>query len=345
MSNIKEVAKACNVSTATVSNVLNGKPGASDETRRLVMEKVKELDYTPNYVAKNLKMKNTRSIGVIAEDMTIFSIPDIIDGITEYCEHEHYQILLINLRLYKKFNASYYDKDDYYELAAQEMKELIAKQVEGIIYVAAHERIIRCIPENLQVPAVMAYGFTKSKKIPSVVVDDAAGTYDMIQYLMKKGHKKIGIIAGKQSSIHVKERLKGYQRALRDNGVLYDPDLVCGWDWDDAMGYYYTQELLEKGVTAIFCMNDMIATKVYDKVRELGLEVPGDISVVGYDDREISRYLRPTLTTVRLPLYEIGYNAAKVMVGLLNKVEKLSKEEKICKVSSQLVIRESVIDV
>lgn len=84
MATIKEIAKACNVSIATVSNILNGKPGASEATRSLVLKTVEKMDYTPNYVAKNLKMKNTRSIGVIAEDMTIFSIPDIIDGITEY---------------------------------------------------------------------------------------------------------------------------------------------------------------------------------------------------------------------------------------------------------------------
>ena len=94
----------------------------------------------PNYVAKNLKTKNTRSIGVIAEDMTIFSIPDIIDGITEYCEEVDYQILLTNLRLYKKYQDVYYGREDYFERVKQEIKKLMAKQVEGIIYVTAHER-------------------------------------------------------------------------------------------------------------------------------------------------------------------------------------------------------------
>lgn len=101
MVTIKEIAKECNVSVATVSNILNHKPGASDETRRIVMAKIKELNYKPNTVARNLKTKNTRTIGVIVEDMTIFSIPDIVDGITEHCEENNYQILLINLRLFK----------------------------------------------------------------------------------------------------------------------------------------------------------------------------------------------------------------------------------------------------
>ena len=98
---IKEIAKACNVSVATVSNIINHKGSVGDATRERVEQVIREMNYTPNYVAKNLKTKNTRSIGVIAEDMTVFALPDIIDGITEYCEEEDYQILLVNLRLYK----------------------------------------------------------------------------------------------------------------------------------------------------------------------------------------------------------------------------------------------------
>ena len=171
----KEIAKECNVSVATVSNILNHKPGASDETRRIVMAKIKELNYKPNTVARNLKTKNTRTIGVIVEDMTIFSIPDIVDGITEHCEENNYQILLINLRLFKKYNDFYYHRDDYYDRVEQEIDKLIARQVEGVIYVTAHERVMKCILEKLPVPAVMAYGYTQNKNIPSIVVNDEDG--------------------------------------------------------------------------------------------------------------------------------------------------------------------------
>mgnify|MGYP003614688702 CR=1 FL=1 len=121
MVTIKEIAKECNVSVATVSNILNHKPGASDETRRIVMAKIKELNYKPNTVARNLKTKNTRTIGVIVEDMTIFSIPDIVDGITEHCEENNYQILLINLRLFKKLTKK--NVDDLLEKTAEALKE------------------------------------------------------------------------------------------------------------------------------------------------------------------------------------------------------------------------------
>lgn len=342
MSTIKEIAKACNVSVATVSNILNDKPGASEKTKALVEKAIKELDYTPNYVAKHLKMKNTRSIGVIAEDMTIFSIPDIIDGITEYCEEVDYQILLTNLRLYKKYEDRYYNRDDYYELVRAEIKKLMSKQVDGIIYVAAHERVIKCIPDNLSIPAVMAYGYTKSKKVPSVVVDEVHGSYQMIQYLMENGHQRIGLITGKKDSLHSQERLKGYQKALFDNQILYDPELVCDGDWTRQAGYANTDELLEKKVTAIFCMNDIMAGGVYDRLEELELEVGKDISIVGYDNREVSSYYKPPLTTINLPLHDIGYRASEIMIQMLAGNNLPEDKENIYQVECENLIRKSV---
>ncbi len=342
MSTIKEIAKACNVSVATVSNILNGKPGASANTKKLVETAIKELDYTPNYVAKHLKMKNTRSIGVIAEDMTIFSIPDIIDGITKHCEEVDYQILLTNLRLYKKYEDRYYNRDDYYERVRLEIRKLMSKQVDGIIYVAAHERVIQCIPDNLTIPAVMAYGYTKSAKVPSVVVDEVHGSYQMVQYLIDNGHQRIGLITGKKDSLHAQERLKGYQKALFDNQLLYNPELVQEGDWTRYTGYSNTDELLSKNVTAIFCMNDIMAGGVYDRLEELGLAVGKDISIVGYDNREVSSYYKPPLTTVNLPLHNIGYRASELMIQMLIGNHLLEDKEIIYQIECEALIRKSV---
>lgn len=342
MSTIKEVAKACNVSIATVSNILNGKPGASDETKKLVQKAIKELDYTPNYVAKNLKMKNTRSIGVIAEDMTIFSIPDIIDGITEHCEEVNYQILLINLRLFKKYNDTYYNRDDYYDTVRQEIRKLMSKQVEGIIYVAAHERVIHCIPEDLTIPAVMAYGYTESKKVPSIVVNDSKSAYELIKLLIDNGHTRIGVIKGKNDSIHMQNRLMGYQKALFDNKLLYDPELVCNGDWTRTSGYENAQYLVDKGVTAIFCMNDLMAGGVYDRLLEMNIKIGQEISVVGYDNRELSSFYKPALTTVELPLQGIGYCASDVLIQMLSGDYQLKDKENVFEVDCKLLCRDSV---
>ena len=342
MATIKEIAKACNVSIATVSNILNGKPGASEATRSLVLKTVEKMDYTPNYVAKNLKMKNTRSIGVIAEDMTIFSIPDIIDGITEYCQEIDYQILLTNMRLFKKYNDVYYSKEDYYGLVKQEIRKLMAKQVEGIIYVTAHERIMHCIPDNLPIPAVMAYGYTQSGKVPSVVVDDEHGAYEAVQYLIGQGHRRIGVITGKSDSLHMQARLVGYQKALRDNGLLYEPELVYYGDWNRETGYKGAGVLFERKVTAIFCMNDIMAGGVYDWADEMKKKIPEEISVVGYDNRELSIYYKPPLTTITLPLHDIGYRAAEVMIEMLDGKISSQKEELVYQMPCHRLVRKSV---
>jgi LacI family transcriptional regulator len=341
MATIKEIAKACNVSVATVSNILNEKGGASSQTRELVLKMAKELNYTPNSVAINLKLKSTRSIGVIVEDMTIFSIPDIIDGITHSCEIHDYQILLVNLRLFKKYNDAYYNRTDYYGAVLEAVNGLRSKQVDGIIYVSAHERLVRCLPENLRLPLVMAYGYSKSKQIPSVILDDEKGAYELINYVINQGHDKIGVITGKPDSFHMQARLIGYQKALLENQIIYDRNLVYEGEWDRASGYKFTDVLLDKGVTAIFGMNDLTAGGVYDRLVEKKLKPGEDISIVGFDNRELSSYYKPKLTTVNLPLYDVGYRASEVILKMLDKDEN-KVIDPIYQVPCEVVIRNSV---
>lgn len=341
MSTIKEIAKICGVSIATVSNIINNKGSASEETRAKVLKVIEERNYTPNSVAKNLKTKNTRSIGVIAEDMTVFALPDIIDGITEYCEKEDYQILLVNLRLYKKFEDTYYQKNNHKSIVHKEIRKLLSKQVEGIIYIAAHERLINVIPDNLPIPTVVAYGYTNKPEIPSIVVSDISGAKELIDYVVSCGHQKIGVIAGKKDSLHTQARLEGYQRALFEGNILYDPNLVVFGEWDRESGYDNTDELLKKEVTSIFCMNDFMAGGVYDRLYELGIKVGEDIGVVGFDNREMASYEKPPLTTMGLPLHDLGYRASEVILKLLKK-EDLNTQKGVFYEDCELYVRESV---
>lgn len=345
MVTIKDIAKECNISVATVSKIMNGKQGASDETREKVLKLAKEWEYTPNSLARNLKSQCTKSIGVIAEDVTIFSIPEIIDGITKYFEERGYHIILANLRLFKKYDKMYYNRDEIcFNSARKEIKSLMSKQVEGIIYISSHERVLKSIPENLKVPAVMAYGFTESPSIPSIVVDDKDGAYQLTNYLIKKGHRKIGVISGREDNIHARERIKGYSKALFDAKILYDPELVCPGDWERDGGYRFTDELLERGATAIFCMNDLMAVGVYDRVGELGLAPGKDISIVGYDNRSISKYAIPAITTVELPLNDIGYKAGEVLYRMVSEGSGYVNKE-IYRIPCKLIERESVVEI
>lgn len=351
MVTIKEIAQICGVSIATVSNILNGKPNASEATRQKVLKAVKELNYTPNSIAKNLKLKKSQAIGIVAEDITVFCTPGIIDGITQCCEERGYHILLTNLRLYKKYQDAYYANDKFVKIVEKEIKELLSKQVEGIVYVTSHERILKkCLPEHLPVPASMAYGYSKSEEYPSVAVDDKNGAYILIRYLTGKGHQSIGVITGKEESIHTHDRLKGYQKALYDEKIFFDPDIVVQGDWNRESGYRNTDYLLSKGVTAIFCMNDIMAGGVYDRLEERGLLPGKDISVVGFDNRDLSNYYRPPLTTIALPLSSIGYTACKVVIDMIEGKE-LEEDEKNTydgpkevHEACQLLIRSSVVN-
>lgn len=213
--------------------------------------------------------------------------------------------------------------------------------MEGIIYVAAHERTIRCIPEDLPIPAVMAYGYTDSAKVPSVVVNDEDGAFQITSHVIGQGHKKIGVITGKRDSPHAQERLLGYQRALYENGILYNPALICTGDWTRISGYKCTDGLLERQVTAIFCMNDLMAGGVYDRLEELELRPGEDISIAGYDNRELSGYYKPPLSTITLPLHDIGYEASEIMLKMLQKKE-LDEADRIHRVNCYPLIRKSV---
>ena len=337
----KDIAKVCGVSTTTVSNIINNKPNVSDKTRKKVLAVMEELNYMPNYVAKNLKSKSTRSIGVIVEDVTVFSIPEIIGGIAMHCKEEDYQMLFYDLRLNQKYYADYYHSQEYYDEVHQEIHEFMKRQVEGIIYVAGHERTLTCLPDNIPISAVVTYALSNDINIPSVIMDDEDGAYQLISHLISMGHEKIGVITGLMDSPHTKARLKGYHKALYANQLTYDSNIIIEGDWEPTGGYQCTDVLLKHGVTAIFCMNDIMVIGAYKRLRELNLTIGKDISVVGFDLRKFAEYFEPSLTTVKLPLHEIGYHSSEIVHQLLQGKSKTDKS-KLHKIPCELVLGDSV---
>ncbi len=315
---IRAIAQACGVSIATVSNVLNGKKNVSAEMRERVMAKVREMNYTPNSIAKNLKTKKTRTLGIIVEDITIFSIPDLVDGITECCEANNYRVMFSNLRLFQKYDDTFYHQEVYREQLQEALRLLLADQVEAIIYIAAHERTIRCLPEQFPIPLVMCYAYSTTPGVPSLLVEEAAPTEELMQSAIDRGHRRIGVITGKRDSVHAQQRMLAYRRTLARNGIPFDPGLLCVGDWTRESGLRRTDRLLEQGATAIFCMNGLMAGGVYARLKELGLTVGKDVSVMGYDNRLLSQYLDPPLTTVELPLHDLGCRAGEIALAALS---------------------------
>ena len=315
---IKEIAKECNVSDTTVSNILNGKPKASEETRKRVLAVVEKKGYKPNYIAQGLRQNRTKTIGVIAEDIAQFTTPSMIESIMAYCEEHGYRTIVQNLRLYGRWEDTWYNNEsNYCRVLDGVLQELNSVKVDGIIYLAGHARIITSFVRRCTVPSVMAYAYTKDVNIPAVVIDDEASSFEINRYLISKGHKKIGVVAGRNDNIHTEKRLLGYQRALYEAGILYNPEFVQYGDWERKSGRAAAKALVDGGVTAIFCMADRMAGGVYDYLEEQGLHVGTDISVAGFDNQDMAEYFRPGLTTMALPLSQIGKQAARLMLDKL----------------------------
>lgn len=346
MATIKDIADRCGVSTATVSNILNGKQKVSEETRKRVLSVAEELHYFPNHIARVLRKKHTNTIGIIAEDLTVFSIPEIIDGITEYCEKHKYHIFLTNLRLPKKLKENYGVSDlNGSEEILQYFQKLLSVRTDGIIYVAGHERMIRCFPKEFPIPVILSYGYSQSKEVPSVIVDDKESSRELVRYAIEMGHRKIGVIAGTKESFHTLGRLEGYQSALSENSIIFNKNLVKYCDWKRNFAYQHTDQLLKQGVSAFFCMSDIMAGGVYDRLNELGIHIGKDIAVLGYDNQQLSEYMTPPLTTAALPLHQIGYTAASMLVQAIEgNQEEIIQCQKIqeIKIPCNIVIRQSV---
>lgn len=323
MVTIKDIAKECNVSITTVSNVINNKAKVGEQTRQKILQVMQERGYRPNTIAQGLRSQKTRTIGIIADDVAQFTTPEIIEGIMSYCENCGYKTTVRNLRMYARWQEGwYYNEKAFHSVLDPMLEELNSHMVDGIIYIAGHARKINCFPENFSTPAVMAYAYEINQRVPSVLIDDVVSSREIVQYLIEKGHRKIGVIGGREDNIHTQRRLAGYREALNRAGIAYDPELIYLGNWEKDTGYTEIDMLLPKGVTAVFCMTDRIAGGVYQYLHEHGLVAGKDLSVVGFDNQIIAEYMIPGLSTMALPLLEIGNTAARLLFEQMEEEER-----------------------
>jgi len=321
MATIREISKKANVSIATVSKVLNGKSGVNEDTRNAILSIANELNYHPNLNARNLKTGRTKTLGIITEDLTVFNTPEIVDGIAVACNDQGYHYILENLRFNKQYHNISVTPSELTELIDQAIHDLLSRQIDGIIYIGCHSHVIPPLSAQTGIKFVCAYCLSANPDIPSVTYDDAKAAYDVTELLISDGNTKIGIISGPIDSIHTANRTKGYQEALFHHGISFNPALAYVGDWSRASGYEHAKKLIDAGVTAIFAYNDLMALGVLDYCNEHGIQVGSDFKVMGFDNRDISNVCRPTLSTVALPLFEIGQNAAKLMFDQISEAK------------------------
>ncbi|MGW2891844.1 LacI family DNA-binding transcriptional regulator [Streptomyces griseoruber] len=314
---IKDVAAAAGVSVTTVSHILNGVQGkrASAETRQRVLRVAEELGYAPNGLARGLRLQRSQTIGFISDEIaTTPHAGGMVLGAQEAAAAHGMLLLLVNT-------------GGDAELERRSIEMLLQRQVDGVLYAAMFHRVVS-LPESLRTtPTILLDARSEDPAIPYVVPDEVQGGYTAVRELIDHGHRRIGMVVPTEDIPALHLRIEGYRKALTDAGISYDPSLVVAEPTvptettagHAAAGHRAARRLLEAEdrPTALFCFNDRISAGAYRAAAELGLSIPDDLSIIGFDNQElICEALHPALSTVQLPHYEMGARAVAQLLAL-----------------------------
>lgn len=307
--NIYDIAQLSGVSIATVSRVLNNKPGVSEESRNRVLAAVDETNFIPNQLAKSLANKKSYVIGIVMPGINNY-FSQRIDAIHKVCKDEGYSLMIT--ANYRNTNSIEDDIGNF--------NLLIEKRVDGIIYFPTHvsEAHIELLKRlKGTVPMVVTDSEIDEVNIPCVVQESTKPTEEIMHYLINGGHRSIGFINGLSYDKVNNKRYETFRSCLKDSGIEFDESFLEVGNFSLESGYQGMNRLLYKmkeegkALTAVFAANDNMAMGAIRAINDASLKVPEDISVIGYDGIEFGQYYCPTLTTVRINQYKIGQMAAE----------------------------------
>lgn len=311
---IREIAEKTGVSITTISQILNGKGERfSDLTREKVLKTAKEMSYKPNFFAKNMIVSHTNTIGMIVPEVTDPFFSQMVKGAEDYLNREGYMIMLCN-------SSNDKAREDLY------VEELLHRAVDGLIIASPNILLSGVINrmEEKRAPYILLDRQRNPRPEGNITIDDFKGGFMATEHLIKLGHRKIGIIISDTSFYNVHERYEGYLACMKEYKLTVQDSWIVSGDQTMNAGYLATQKLLKENVTAIFATNDLMAMGTYRAALEKGLVVPDNLSVIGFDDIELSEYMTPPLTTIRQPIYRIGEVAAELLLkNIQNPTEKL----------------------
>ncbi len=305
---IYDVAREAGVSTATVSRALNDSEQIAPATRQAIEQAVERLGYRPNTIARSLVTKSTQTIAFLLPDITNPFYAALVGGIQEVALASDHTMLLCTT------GGDAAREEEYLSL-------LRAKQVDGALVdglVMTPDRIAQFVEDGF--PIVCLDRDVTSQSVPLVQVDNERGARMATEHLLELGHTRIAHVTGATELGISGERIAGYREALRSARLSYDASLVAAGRFTEDGGYEATRSLLDAGLdfTAVFAANDLSAIGTMNALAESGRAVPGDVSVVGFDDLRLAAYTSPPLTTVRQPATEIGRQATEILIGLIN---------------------------
>lgn len=308
MITIKEIAQLAGVSSATVSKVINGKDEyISETTRQKILDIVEREGYIPNGIAKSLRMKNTKTIGLIMPDVMNLFFAELARGAEDAAEKKGYSVILCN-------TDNKGSKEERY------IKILQEKKVDGIIMTAAENSGAKSL-ERCSTPVVLVdRDFELDREVGRITVDNEKGGYMATKFLIEKGCNNIAYISSKLWSKPSAERLQGYKLALRENGIKFNKDITYYKNFRTEAGYLGALNVLDrdKTIDGIFCGNDLIAIGAVKALKEKSIRVPEDVKVIGFDNISICDYLSPPLTTIKQPIYEMGEEAVNMLIDIID---------------------------
>ncbi len=325
---IKDIARLAGVSTATVSKVVNGKDQKiSSATRTRVMAIIEEAGYVPNRIASSMVTKKTKTLGLIIPDIANPFFPEIARGAEDLANREGYTLILCN-------SDNNLEKEDAYIDMLQE------KMVDGIIFTASSSRTeISSALKRVRIPVITVDrdidGLKSQKKI---IVDNEIGAFDAVTYMTERGYKSILHLSGPMTSKPAQERYSGYLRALASKNIKPVENHLISGTYTGEWGFNGVQKLIDEGVEfdGLFCGNDLIALGALKALQHNGIKIPTEVGVVGFDDIYMATMVSPELTTVRQPNYDMGFQAAELLVNTIQNIEVGDTQETL---KTHLIVR------
>ncbi|WP_378956118.1 LacI family DNA-binding transcriptional regulator [Pelosinus sp. sgz500959] len=325
---IKDVAQAAGVSIATVSRVLNQQEGVSKELSEQVQIAVKQLNYQINGIAKALKSSQSRSIGLIIPDIENPFFPALVRGVEDAAQKQGYAVILCNT-------------DGKPEEEERYLKFLLSKQVDGILFLGNLKfSQNRSWLSALSVPLVLVDRRMKDAPFSTVLVDNGLGASMAVDHLIAQGRQHIAIVGGKPESPTSMERVNGAMNCLKSHGYSSNESLILTGYFSFEGGYQATESLINSGqfFDAIFAANDMMAIGAIECLANYGKRVPDDVAVIGFDDIRMAAWYKPSLTTIKQPVYDMGQVAVKLIVDHITGVITDCNDEIL---KPELIVRQS----
>jgi DNA-binding LacI/PurR family transcriptional regulator len=329
MATMADVAKEAGVSVATVSRLLNNQETVSPETAARVFAAIEKLDYEPNILARNLRKNESRVILIISPNVTNPYYAHILSGIGDVATKLGYSALICNT-----------EDDEEREREALDM--LRKHRADGAILMASNIGCKWLLDYSREFPIVQCSEYDPQVDIPHVSIDNYQATQEAVQYLVNLGHRYIAMISSENQYISTKLRMQAYRDTLEKNNIAIDNEfIICASrDYSFKSGKSKAKELLNVSPrpTAIFCISDTLALGAITAARELGLSVPQDVTVVGFDDVEHTTMFHPYITTVAQPCYELGQQSAYLLYSQMRQEPNMPRQ---LVMDHKLIVRES----